>query len=319
LKSGSWSAETIVDGRLDYLVFTLDISTDEEYLAAGGSYPTNRNANYVELYNMKDIKAAPKKIMGFVSDIGDIHFTNDNKGFYARDNSGHSIRYSDLNTAKEVIAVKEKINYLEMSPDGKKLVGAGNEGNLYVWDVTNNYAETVYKIDNAGRGLTAAAFAPNGREIIVGNIAGLIRIITNGLVTRELSGHTSSIEHIKFNFAGNFMATASKDFSIRLWNYKEIGQPPMVLSDHDWVWGVAFTPNDEQLMAGINSVKEEIGASGNLKRNQTIHAWPTNIPSMSDKLCSYTKRNMTQEEWNLYVGDDLPYLLTCPTLPPNNK
>jgi WD40 repeat protein len=309
-----WNAETIVDGRTEYLVFTLDISPDENWLAAGGSFPMNRNANYVELYDMKNPTAAPRKIAGFISDIGDIHFTNDNKGFYARDNSGHSIRYSDLNTAKEVIAPKEKINYLDISPDGRKLVGAGNEGNLYIWDIQNNYKETVYKIDNAGRGLTAASFTPDGQQLVVGNTYGLIRIVNNGLVTRELSGHTSTIEHIKFNFKGNFMATASKDFSIRLWNFKEPGQPPMVLSDHDWVWSVAFTPNDEQLMAGINSVKEEIG-----KTNQTIHAWPTNIQSMADKLCSYTKRNMSAEEWALYVGKDLPYLKTCENLPENNK
>ncbi|HMJ67989.1 MAG TPA: hypothetical protein VK508_03805 [Cyclobacteriaceae bacterium] len=312
--SRKWGAETIVGGRTDYLVFTLDISPDEGWLAAGGSYPMNRNANYVELYDLKNINAAPKKIVGFMSDIGDIHFTNDNKGFYARDNSGHSIRYSDLNTAKEVIASKEKINYLDISPDGKVLVGAGNEGNLYMWEIQNNYAQTVYKIDNAGRGLSAASFTPDGNQLVVGNTYGLLRIVANGVVIRELSGHTSAIEHIKFNFKGNFMATASKDFSIRLWNYKELTQPPMVLSDHDWVWSVAFTPNDDQLMAGINSVKEEIG-----KTNQTIHAWPTNINSMSDKLCTYTKRNMSQEEWALYVGKDLPYLKTCENLPENNK
>jgi WD40 repeat protein/energy-coupling factor transporter ATP-binding protein EcfA2 len=312
--NGKWNSEQIVGGRTDYLVFTLDISADETLLAAGGSYPTDRNANYVELYDMKNISAAPKRITGFISDIGDIHFTNDNKGFYARDNSGKSIKYSDLVSAKEVIASKEKINYLDMSPDGTKLVGAGNEGNLYIWDLRNNFAQTVYKIDNAGRGLTAASFAPDGRRIIVGNTYGLLRIVDTGVVIRELSGHTSAIEHIKFNFAGTFMATASKDFSIRLWEYGKPEMPPMVLSDHDWVWGVAFTPNDEQLMAGINSVKEEIG-----KTNQTIHAWPTNIRSMSDKLCMYTKRNMSKEEWALYVGEDLPYLKTCENLPENNK
>jgi hypothetical protein len=321
--SGKWNAEKIVDARVDYLVFSLDLSHDEQLLAAGGSFPSNRNANYVELYDMKDIKAAPKKIPGFVSDIGDIHFTNDSKGFYARDNSGHSIRYSDLSTAKEVIHSNEKINYLEISPDGTKLVGAGNDGNLYIWEINNNYSQTVYKIDNSdnatNRALTAAAFTPDGRRIVVGNVRGLLRIVDTGVVVRELSGHTSAIEHIKFNFKGSFMATASKDFSIRLWEFNNPGMPPTVLSDHDWVWGVAFTPNDEQLMAGINSVKEEIGTSGKLKRNQTIHAWPTNISSMADKLCGLVKRNMSKEEWVLYVGADLPYLKTCETLPENNK
>jgi WD40 repeat protein len=120
-----------------------------------------------------------------------------------------------------VIHSNEKINYLEMSPDGKKLVGAGNDGNLYIWDVANNYSQTVYKIENAentaGRGLTAAAFMPDGRRIVVGNVRGLLRIVDTGVVVRELSGHTSAIEKIKLNFGGNFMATASKDFSVRLW------------------------------------------------------------------------------------------------------
>jgi WD40 repeat protein len=320
--SGKWNGEEILGPSVDYLIFSLDISPNEEYLVAGGSFPSNRNANYVQMFDLKNLKAPAKKITGFVSDVNDIHFTNDNKGFYARDNSGFSIKYSDMNTAKEVISSKEKINYLEMSPDGKKLVGAGNDGNLYIWDIERNYAPTVYNIDNStntNRALTAAAFTPDGRRIIVGSVRGLLRIVDTGVVVRELSGHTSAIEHIKFNFAGTFMATASKDFSIRLWEFDKPGNPPMVLSDHDWVWGVAFTPNDEQLMAGINSVKEEIATTGGLKRNQTIHAWPTKISSMSDKLCGYTKRNMSEEEWDLYVGEDLPREKTCQNLPINDK
>src|SRR5687768_17982670 len=109
-------------------------------LAAGGLYSMNRNQNYVELYDLTDLKAAPRKIMGYKSDIGDIHFTPDGKGIYARDNSGQSIRYSDLTTAQEVVAVKGRISALELSPDGSKLAGAGLNGNVFIWDIKNNYA-----------------------------------------------------------------------------------------------------------------------------------------------------------------------------------
>src|SRR5687768_18472722 len=105
-------------------------------LAAGGLYSMNRDQNYVELYDLTDLKAAPRKIMGYKSDIGDIHFTPEGKGFYARDNSGQSVRYSDLTTAREVVAVDGKISALELSPDGKKLAGAGVRGTLFIWDVS---------------------------------------------------------------------------------------------------------------------------------------------------------------------------------------
>lgn len=311
-----WEGQEIVPDRIhdndranDYLVFTLDISPDEKLLAAGGLYSMNREQNYVELYDLADLKAAPRKIFGYKSDIGDIHFTRDGKGFYARDNSGRSIRYSDLVTAREVIAVNGKIAALELSPDGTKLAGAGAGGKLFIWDIRKDYAETSITIPNAS--LTSVCYAPDSKALVVGTTSGQVLIVENGKVTRTLSGHTASITNIRFNYRGSFMATASKDWTVRLWNYHDLKKQPIVLSDHDWVWNLAFTPDDEQLIAGIQSVKEtKIG-----QVDQTIHAWPTKIETMSGLLCDYLTRNITDDEWDTYVGSDLPYELTCAGLP----
>jgi WD40 repeat protein len=140
-----------------YLVYSMDTSPDGNMLAAGGLFPMNRDANYLELYDLNNINAAPKKITGFVSDIENVHFTPDGKGLYARDNSGFSIRYSDLSTAKEVINSKEKITSLDLNSNGTMLAGAGVSGNLYLWDIAKNYAVTTIKVS---RGLTAVKFAP---------------------------------------------------------------------------------------------------------------------------------------------------------------
>lgn len=309
-----WTNVKIVDERSDYLVYTLDISPNENLLAAGGLYAFNRDNNYVELYDLKDLKAQPKKITGFKGDIGDIHFTKDGNGFYARDNSGRSIRYSDLNSAKEVISSKAKITSIDMSRSGTHLAGSGEDGVLYIWDIQNNYAVSSFKVSPSS--LTSVAFTPDSKKLVVGNVNGLVKIITlSGTEERALTGHSSAIEHIHFNQAGTFMATASKDYSVRLWNYSDLRQSPIVLSDHDWVWNVAFTPDDEQLLAGIQSVKEtKIGVV-----DQTIHAWPTKIQTMSGILCSIVKRNMTNEEWATFVADDLKYEETCKEHPANNK
>ncbi len=310
-ENNQWNALELVKERSDYLVFTLDISPDENLMAAGGLYPIARSQNYVELYDLKNPGSAPKKITGYISDIGDIRFTPDGKGFYARDNSGRSIRYSDLITAKEVISCKVKINSLNLNDAGTMLSGAGDDGKIYLWDIRNNFAETSYQVSN--NPLSAVTFDPSGTRLVAGDIAGIIRLVDNGLVIRELSGHTGTIERIRFNHAGTFMASASKDFKIRLWNYKNLKEQPLVLSDHDWVWDVAFSPNDEQLIAGINSVRENIGST-----DYPIHAWPTKIETMSGILCGMLKRNMTKDEWDIFVGEDLDYENTCPDLPANN-
>lgn len=316
-----WEAQEIVPDRVhdndrtnDYLVYSMDISPDEKWLAAGGLYSMNRNENFIELYDLANLRSAPRKIHGYKSDIGDIHFTPDGKGLYARDNSGQSIRYTDLTSAaREVIAVKGKISALELSPDGTKLAGAGVNGNLFIWDIKNNYAETSIQIPNAS--LTAVCFAPDSKTIVAGTTSGQVYIMQNGRTVRTLSGHTAGITNIRFNYKGSFMATASKDWSVRLWNYEDFRQQPIVLSDHDWVWNLAFTPDDEQLIAGIQSVKEtKVG-----QIDQTIHAWPTRIETMSGILCGFLERNMKKEEWDLYVGSDLDYEQTCPDLPANDN
>lgn len=313
---GHWVANEIVHDRTTtsgYQVYTMDLSQNGNLLLAGGLHFADANNNYVELYDLNNQGAAPKIIRGFTQAVENITFTPDGTGFYARDNAGYSIKYSNMQTAKEVISSKEKLMAISMNKQGTKIAGAGVDGNVYVWDLKNNYEVVTYKMP--GTRLTAVTFSPDGSQLVIGNERGRVWIYNNGILVRELTGHTSAIEDIKYNHSGNFMATASKDHSIRLWNTKRLTEAPILLSENDWVWSVAFSPDDEQLMAGIHSVQEIVVG----KVDQTIHAYPTKISTMADLLCGYTTRNMNNEEWSYYVGEDLPYEKTCPNLPANNN
>jgi len=312
--NGQWQSEVLITNP-EYQYYTLDVSPDGNWLAAAGLHPINEANNFVELYNLNSMNSAPKKIRGFTFAIENLNFTADSKGFFARDNSGKSIRYSDLNTSQEIIKPTTKINAIDLSADGNYLAGAGENGSLFIWDVQNNYAAK--EIKDMGQHLSAVTFAPEGRRIVVGDNTGLVKIFDTqtGFVIRDLSGHTSTIEQIKFNHAGNFMATASKDKTVRLWNLNRLKEQPIVLSDHaDWVWSATFTPDDEQVLASVHSSTETVKGV-----EHTIHAWPTKIPTMSDILCGNIKRNITKDEWEIFAGDDLPYESTCADLPANNN
>ena len=107
------------------------------------------------------------------------------------------------------------------------------------------------------------------------------------------------------------MATGSNDRTVRIWNIKKLNDPPIVLSDHkDWVWAVTFTPDNQQLMVGLQH-----RTPGVRETDESIHAWPTNPERMAGLLCGYTDRNMTDEEWSTFVGDDLDYEKTCENIP----
>jgi WD40 repeat protein len=135
-----------------------------------------------------------------------------------------------------------------------------------------------------------------------------------------LSGHKGPIEQIKYNHAANFFASASKDRTVRIWNVRKLSTPPIELRDHlDWVWALSFSPNDEQIMVGLHSSQQQI-RKDEIKTEQSIHAYPTKIPTMSNILCSgFINRNMNKEEWATYVGEDLEYESTCKNFKPNNE
>jgi WD40 repeat protein/energy-coupling factor transporter ATP-binding protein EcfA2 len=309
--NNEWKAEAIMDETRrgePYLVYAMDTSPDGNFLVAGGLYPVNSQANFIELYDLRK-PGERKKIYGFKYDVNDIHFMPDGSGVYARDNSGHSIKYSDLTNSREVISSKVKILSLDLNANGTQLAGAGDDGNLYLWDVTKGYAATSIKVSKTS--LSSLTFSPDGRQIVAGDRSGILYIINNGIVVRDLPGHSSQIEDIRFNHAGTFFASASKDYKVRLWNIRSLNYQPIILSDHDWVWSVAFTPDDSQLMVGINSVRQTPQGG----TDETIHAYPTNFEVMKDILCSKTSRNMTEEEWKAEVADDLPYEKTCENYP----
>lgn len=307
-RNGLWSPETVVGEAAYRLISCMDMSADGKWLIVGGNFnAADPRRNFVEMYNLHDSTQPPVVFKGFVGEVGHIRFTGDSKGFYARDNEGYSIRYCDLNAVREVIASKQKIRGFDVSPDGLQLATVSDEGgsgSLLLWDIRTFTPQQVYQNDQAG--LYSVAFGPENRRIVIGDANGQVKILANGDVIFELSGHESSIEDIKFNHAGSFIATASKDKTVRLWNLANLKEQPIKLYDHpNWVWSIAFSPDDEQLLAGT--------------QEQVIKSWPTRIETMSGKLCGMVTRNMTKDEWDIFVSEDLDYEPTCENFSSLNK
>ncbi len=317
---GLWTSEVLVDKttRANYQVYTLDISPDETMMAAAGQYTSDERNNYIELYDLRNMQAAPRKLTGFSYNIEDVKFAPDGKGLYARDNGGRSIKFSDFSNTRTVITPSVKINAIDLSADGKRLAGAGDDGVLYIWDITNNFSVTTVR--NLGKNLTAVTWHPAENQVVVGNESGLLRIVRNGILVRNLAGHNGPIEKITYNHQANFFASASKDRSVRLWNVNKLTEPPIRLLDHsDWVWTITFSPDDEQVMVGLHSNIQTV-RQGEIQTEASIRAYPTRIQTMSNILCGEAiRRNMTTDEWNTYVGADLNYERTCTNYPANNN
>jgi hypothetical protein len=68
-----------------------------------------------------------------------------------------------------------------------------------------------------------------------------------------------------------------------------------------------FSPDGQMIVSG------ESGDAGNLMSR------PANADGLVRDICNLVSRNMTREEWNTYVGKDIPIEKTCPEKSVNIK
>ena len=68
------------------------------------------------------------------------------------------------------------------------------------------------------------------------------------------------------------------------------------------MWSVAFSADSKSLASG--------------SEDRTIILWDVDLASWQARACRIANRNLTQEEWTQYIGEDVSYRRTCPDLPP---
>jgi WD40 repeat protein len=95
---------------------------------------------------------------------------------------------------------------------------------------------------------------------------------------------------------------------VKIWDANNLANRPVVIKSHDaFVMSVAFSPDGKYLVS-----------SGDLADNPAIpnvFYWPTHTSYMAEQMCSEVSRNLTQREWETYVGYDIQYQKTCPNKP----
>jgi WD40 repeat protein len=87
---------------------------------------------------------------------------------------------------------------------------------------------------------------------------------------------------------------------------KYLNDLPIKLDDHGqgrgnegWVWSATFAPDGQSLMTGAG--------------DGIIRYWPTHPDELAETICGneLIQHNLSEDTWNAYVGEDIPYKETC--------
>ena len=169
----------------------------------------------------------------------------------------------------------------------------------------------------ADDGVLSVAFDPSGRLVAGGGAIGPVRVwrvADQRPAFPPLSGHTGPVTGAAFDPAGSFLATTSAFGGTRLWDpatglgYGDelVGsaRPDSLVPTIDLPFlGLrnAFSPDGKLLaVAGV----ESSACCGMSTRR-----------SGAERACAIVGRNLSREEWRLYLPSGTPYRATCSEWP----
>jgi len=307
------------------ILFALAWSPDGKTLATGG--PDGK----VRLWD-----AATRVPLGSPLDAGktwvfDVEFSPDGKllAVAADPNGPRDIYSPDRNgevqlwdvasrrlTGKRLVPGKFSVVSVAFSRDGT-LIATGNAGErAQLWRVADRspYGKP---IDITDDGVFAVAFAPDGRRFAAGG-ASTVRIwdvATHRLAAPLLKGHDGFVTGVAYDRQGRFLATTAFG-ATRLWDpatgiaygdeLEAAPVPASLLPELEFVPPFllirnAFSPDGRFLVtAGGDS-----------------HAmiWDLRLTAWRSRACEIAGRNLTREEWRVYLPPGTPYRATCEQWP----
>lgn len=144
----------------------------------------------------------------------------------------------------------ETVENLTFSQDGQKLAVVSGI-NVSIWDTSTGSKQRELTVPNKGVFSSSAAFSTDFELLASGGSSGAIDLfrVSFGRLN-YLEGHTRKISSLAFSPAGDLLASASHDTTIRLWDVSS-GEELAVIDAHgDYVSTVLFSADGHWLITG---------------------------------------------------------------------
>lgn len=327
-KTGSTFYTTGNDGRIfkgDYQKLTADqlidfnpypnrvlaLSMDEKYLINGS------DSSSIQIFHLDAPGEKPGVATGHKGFVNDIKFLPDNSGFISV-GLDRTVRFTNHVTGQGRIltTLPYDLKSIDISPDGNWMAGVATSGQLIMMNLNDNtYALKFDESVNQVRVLSVA-FHPIKTVLAYGTEfldksnkdkpqwKGSVKLFNYSTMEslKELGGHNAGVSDVEYSPNGLLLASAGYDKKLQMWvvDHEEEDLPVVMDINNSNIWRLSFTQGSDYLLASCN--------------NGEIRVWQTDPKALAEQICPKLKRNMTKEEWEIYVGNGILYESTCKSL-----
>lgn len=207
-------------------------------------------------------------------------------------------RPPDLIPVPEEAANQAFIRTLVFSPDGTTLAFGGPFG-IGIWDIATR-APFMLPVRTHEREVLSLAFSRDGTVLVSGGV-GSVQFWDGKKgesLGRPLGRHPGVVTSVEINPDGKTLASASDDGTFLLWDLQTRQPLSKPIGAHAGaILSAVFSPNGQWLASSAS--------------DGSINLWPVNTQLWLSSACRALGRNLTEDEWKQFFGDQKPHV-TCP-------
>ncbi|HEX2967618.1 MAG TPA: hypothetical protein VHO46_00845 [Bacteroidales bacterium] len=274
------------------------ISPNADWLACAGS---NSSIRMIPLKQ----NGGDYVLTGHKGKIKSLIYSYDGKYIYSAAMDGRVLKW-DLaaRTSTDLNDGTTKITSIDVSSGGKFIAGISSDGKVMVWDPERKNES--FRIQPTGKDIRIVRFNPQNNLLAIGDAAGLVELwdINSKKIVSSVKAHDAQVNDIRFNPVLKQMATGGNDSKMKIFNItnpSDLTELPITFNDYDGFVTILQFSDDGQLII-----------SGAYEGVENLKSCPSNIGYFTGNMCNLLTRNMTHEEWRIYVASDIPYEKTCP-------
>ncbi|QQS52104.1 MAG: hypothetical protein IPM71_05060 [Bacteroidota bacterium] len=271
----------------------LDITGDGRWMATG------TETGELQLVNTQLTSQTPRTLGAHKGKVINVQFVPGKNAIITL-GADNTVKYWDLLSGEGEVILRDNSGFtdIDAAPSGRSIICVTGNGKLIRWDIESKTSELIFTHSTS---LHSVAYDFESEKIAMGDREGKV-ILFNALTGKQIKSfyaHGSRVLDLQFSPDNRMLASSGLDGLIRIWNVENLNDLPIEIREHEsWVESVAFSPDGKNLLSTSND------------RN-TIYIWPVKTESLADEMCTYLTRQLSQAEWNSFIGNDVPYRKVC--------
>lgn len=169
---------------------------------------------------------------------------------------------------------------------GTVLFSGDEAGAVRKWDIASASAQTLHTENSR---VLSLLYDARNAQLFAGYASGVLRIIDpSNRSGQSILVSAVGIEHLAMSPSGKYLAVATADKTIFVYQIGKFSESPIVLTDHlQKVRSLVFDANDRLLA---------------LCRDNTVRSWEASPAALYEKTISHISRDLSREEWSTYIG-----------------